>query len=141
MYYTPYQGRTPSADPGPVDEATTQTTGRTIGTASSTSQPSPAPATSPGVVPSSVPPHASTSQSSIGVIVNMLLARGLPSADAQRITLLFEALGITDETYLRVFARLDSSRKVWLSAMPEKGELSEIQAWVVVDMLDAVIGD
>lgn len=104
-------------------------------------QPSPVPEPSPGVVRSSIPPHASTSQSAVGVIENMLLARGLPSADAQRITLLFEALGITDETYLRVFARLDTSRKAWISAMREKGEMSEIQAWVVVDMLDAVIRD
>ncbi|EIW59885.1 uncharacterized protein TRAVEDRAFT_20154 [Trametes versicolor FP-101664 SS1] len=140
VYYTPYQGRTPSAD-GPFDKATTPTTGRTMVTPPSISQPSPVPEPSPGVVRSSIPPHASTSQSAVGVIENMLLARGLPSADAQRITLLFEALGITDETYLRVFARLDTSRKAWISAMREKGEMSEIQAWVVVDMLDAVIRD
>lgn len=141
MYYTPYQGRTPSADPGPFDKTTTPTTGRPIGTPPSIAQKSPAPAPSASAVHQPLSPHASTSQSAVGVIENMLLARGLPSADAQRITLLFEALGITDETYLRVFARLDTSRKAWLSAMREKGELSEIQAWVVVDMLDAVIGD
>lgn len=113
-----------------------------MGTPPSIAQSSPAPAPSPGAVRQLLPsPNASICQPSIGVIEKMLLVRGLPLADAQRISLLFEALGITDETYLRVFARLDTSRKAWLSAMREKGELSEIQAWVVVDMLDAVIGD
>lgn len=53
--------------------------------------------------------------------------------------LLFSSLGVIDKTYLRVFARLTASRESWLSEMRENGQLSEIQAWVVVDILNTAI--
>lgn len=61
--------------------------------------------------------------------------------DAQRIALLFSSLGVIDKTYLRVFARLTTSRESWLSEMRQNGQLSEIQAWVVVDILNTAIVD
>lgn len=139
MFYTPYQGRTPSTGPGVFDNSTTSTTGRTDITAPEHIQPTDAPV--PVTVHPPIVAQTSTSRSSSSVIENMLLARGLPLADAERIALLFASLGIMDETYLRVFAHLAASRKAWLTATRERGELSEIQAWVVVDMLDAVMGD
>lgn len=74
-------------------------------------------------------------------IEDMLRAHGLPIADTQRIALLFASLGIADRTYLRVFSRLASSCEAWFSKMRQEGQLSEIQAWVVVDMLDTVVVD
>lgn len=74
-------------------------------------------------------------------IEDMLLSRGLPLADGQRIALLFSSLGVIDKTYLRVFARLTTSREAWLSQMRQNGQLSEIQAWVVVDILDTAVVD
>lgn len=71
----------------------------------------------------------------------MLLSRGLPLADSRHITLLLSSLGIVDKTYLRVFARLAASREAWLSEMRLKGQLSEVQAWVIVDVLDTVVMD
>lgn len=90
-------------------------------------------------VSSSLTPETSPPQSSD--IENMLLSRGLPLVDAERIALLFSSLGIVDKTYLRVFARLAPSREAWLSEMRKNGQLSEIQAWVVVDILDTVVMD
>ncbi|KAL1940697.1 hypothetical protein VTO73DRAFT_7738 [Trametes versicolor] len=78
-----------------------------------------------------------THQSS--AIEDMLLSRGLPLADAQRIALLFSSLGVIDKTYLRVFARLTTSREAWLCEMRQNGQLSEVQAWVVVDILDTAV--
>lgn len=68
----------------------------------------------------------------------MLLSRGLPLTDSRRINHLLSSLGIVDRAYLRVFARLTPSREAWLSEMRRKGQLSEVQAWVIVDMLDTV---
>ncbi|OJT11996.1 hypothetical protein TRAPUB_11469 [Trametes pubescens] len=133
VFYTPYQGRTPSIGPDLSEKPTMLTTGGTDITATETTQPSPA--------PDGIRAPAYTSQSSVSLIENMLLERGLPLADAQRINQLFASLGIMDETHLRVFARLATSRKAWLSEMHEKEELTEIQASVVVDMLDTVMVD
>lgn len=72
-------------------------------------------------------------------IEDMLLSRGLPLADAQRIALLFSSLGVIDKTYLRVFACLTTAREAWLSEMRQNGQLSEIQAWVVIDILDTAV--
>lgn len=75
-------------------------------------------------------------------VQDLLCACGFPYADAERIALLFASLGIADETYLRMFARLPSRyREGWLSEMRQKGLLSEIQAWVIVDMLDVLAAD
>lgn len=75
-------------------------------------------------------------------VQDILRARGFPYSDAQRIALLFVSLGIADETYLRMFARLPARyRKVWLSEMRQKGMLSDIQSWVISDMLDALAAD
>lgn len=69
----------------------------------------------------------------------MLLLQGLPLEDAQCIALLFSSLGVIDKTYLRVFARLTPAREAWMSEMRESGQLSEIQAWVVIDILDTAV--
>lgn len=71
----------------------------------------------------------------------MLLSRGLPLTDSRRITHLLSSLGIVDKAYLRVFARLAPSREAWLSEMRRKGQLSEVQVWVIVDVLDTVVMD
>lgn len=75
-------------------------------------------------------------------VQDILRARGFPYSDAQRIALLFVSLGIADVTYLRMFARLPTRyREVWLSEMRQKGMLSDIQSWVISDMLDALAAD
>lgn len=75
-------------------------------------------------------------------VQDILRARGFPYSDGQRIALLFASLGITDETYLRMFARLPARyREVWLSEMCEKRLLTDIQSWVISDMLDALAAD
>lgn len=75
-------------------------------------------------------------------VQDILRERGFPYSDAQRIALLFASLGITEETYLRMFARLPARyREVWLSEMREKSLLSDIQSWVISDMLDALGAD
>ncbi len=75
-------------------------------------------------------------------VQHFLLARSFPLVDAERIALLFASLGITEEAYLRMFARLPSRyREAWLSEMREKGLLSEIQTWSIIDMLDALAAD
>ncbi|EIW58193.1 uncharacterized protein TRAVEDRAFT_47362 [Trametes versicolor FP-101664 SS1] len=72
-------------------------------------------------------------------VQDLLRARGLPHADVERIALLFASLGIADDTYLRIFACLPSRyREMWLSELREKGLLSEIQTWVILDMLDVL---
>ncbi|KAL1940696.1 hypothetical protein VTO73DRAFT_7737 [Trametes versicolor] len=83
--------------------------------------------------PTSTPQHSD--------IEDMLLSRGLPLTDSRRINHLLSSLGIVDKAYLRVFARLVPSREAWLSEMRRKGQLSEVQAWVIVDMLDTVVMD
>lgn len=116
--------------------SSTLATGKTNATTSSTrrSTAAPEPASSPGSS-QTLTPHPSSA------IEDMLLARGVPLADAQRIALLFSSLGVIDKTYLRVFARLTTSREAWLSEMRQKGQLSEIQAWVVVDILETAVTD
>lgn len=82
-----------------------------------------------------------TSTPLFGEIEDMLISRGLPPVDARCIALLLSSLGIIDKMYLRVFARLARPREAWLSKMHQEGQLSKIQAWVVVDMLDTVLMD
>lgn len=68
-------------------------------------------------------------------IRDMLIARGLPVADAQRVALLLTSLGIVDLTGLRVFSRLTVC-DTWISEMRQKESLSEIEAGVIRDLLD-----
>lgn len=82
-----------------------------------------------------------TSTPLFGEIEDMLLSRGLPPVDARRIVLLLSSLGIVDRTYLRIFARLARPCEAWLSKMHQEGQLSKIQALVVVDMLESVMMD
>ena len=57
--------------------------------------------------------------------------------DAHRIAQLFATFGINDMTYLRAFSRM-SSRDEWLREMRNSGQLSEIQARLLGEILDGV---
>ncbi len=70
-------------------------------------------------------------------IRDMFIARGLPVADAQRVSLLLSSLGIVDVMGLRVFSRLTVC-ETWISEMLQKESLSELEARVIRDVIDSV---
>lgn len=87
--------------------------------------------------PSAGPAASSPNTDPPAAVRDMLLAYALPRADADRIALLLAGKGIASVAYLRVFAGL-GSREAWLLEMCEAGLLSEVQARVVCDILDAI---
>ncbi|KAI0358158.1 hypothetical protein OH77DRAFT_1435346 [Trametes cingulata] len=68
---------------------------------------------------------------------SLLRARFLPESDATRIADLFASFGVSDGAYMRVFARM-ASRDAWLRELSQRGQLSEIQMFVVRDVLETV---
>lgn len=70
----------------------------------------------------------------------MLQAEALPAADVERIATLFDSFGIGAGAYVRVFARM-AARDAWLRELRERGELSEIQMFVLRAVFDRVAAD
>lgn len=132
-------GRVSSLLSEPSDTRATQSTRATSNDAIETRQRSfAAPAESLLVTAVHTDPGPSNAVQNAAV-QDLLRARGLPYADVERIALLFASLGVADDTYLRIFACLPSRyREMWRSELREKGLLSEIQTWVILDMLDVL---
>ncbi|KAI0741317.1 hypothetical protein C8Q80DRAFT_1273781 [Daedaleopsis nitida] len=96
---------------------------------------SPPPSQSSDIAP--LPTDATRSELQPQEVIDHLLSFSLPLADAERITALFDSLGIKDVQYLRVLAQM-RSRDTWLDELRVNSKLSEIQVRVIREMLERV---
>lgn len=80
---------------------------------------------------SSPKPESLTDRQSI---VDLLRSYALPLEDTEHITDLLAALGVSNMDYMRVLARMSSTRD-WLHEQRDEGKLTEVQMRLLCEIL------